>query len=172
MSKSRVLTRIVMLLAGGVAVVAAGCSGGGSSSGGTVPDGDGTATPATSGGETPSGGGAAEIQGTFVTGEGPKTLADAKGKVVIIDFWATYCQPCKKSFPKYQELVEQFGGDLAGPEEDADVLHHRQRRQHRAHARRLRERRRREDRRRGEKAAGEVSATTPSGRRHTACRRG
>ena len=114
MSKSRVLTRFVMLLAGGVAVVAAGCSGGGSSSGGTVPDGDGTAAPTTGAGDAPaSGGGAAEIQGAFVTGEGPKTLAEAKGKVVIVDFWATYCQPCKKSFPKYQELVEQFGGDLA-----------------------------------------------------------
>ncbi|NUO51837.1 MAG: TlpA family protein disulfide reductase, partial [Polyangiaceae bacterium] len=58
-------------------------------------------------------GGAAEVQGTYVTGDGPKSLADAKGKVVIVDFWATYCQPCKKSFPKYQELVEQFGGELA-----------------------------------------------------------
>jgi len=112
MSKSRV-TRIVSLLAVGSALVAAGCGGGSSSGGSTTPDGEGTSTPATSGGETPSGGGAAEIQGTFITGDGPKTLADAKGKVVIIDFWATYCQPCKKSFPKYQELVEQFGGDLA-----------------------------------------------------------
>jgi len=46
-------------------------------------------------------------------GEGPATLADASGKVVILDFWATYCAPCKKSFPKYQELVDQFGGELA-----------------------------------------------------------
>jgi len=48
-----------------------------------------------------------------VTGEGPKTVAEANGKVLIVDFWATYCDPCKKSFPKYQELVDQFGGDLA-----------------------------------------------------------
>jgi len=26
------------------------------------------------------------------------------GKVVIVDFWATWCEPCKKSFPKLQEL--------------------------------------------------------------------
>jgi len=48
-----------------------------------------------------------------VGGEGPKSVADASGKVVIVDFWATFCGPCKKSFPKYQELVDQFGGDLA-----------------------------------------------------------
>jgi thiol-disulfide isomerase/thioredoxin len=47
-----------------------------------------------------------------VAGNGPTTLDAAKGKVVIVDFWATYCDPCKKSFPKYQELVDQFGGEL------------------------------------------------------------
>ena len=50
-----------------------------------------------------------------VGGEGPKTVKEANGKVTIIDFWATYCGPCKKSFPKYQELVDQFGGE---PEHD------------------------------------------------------
>jgi alkyl hydroperoxide reductase subunit AhpC len=49
----------------------------------------------------------------FVTGQGPKTLADAKGKVVLVDFWGTFCEPCKKSFPKYQELADQFNGELA-----------------------------------------------------------
>jgi cytochrome c biogenesis protein CcmG/thiol:disulfide interchange protein DsbE len=48
----------------------------------------------------------------FVTGDGPKSLDEAKGKVVILDFWATFCEPCKKSFPKYQELADQFKGDL------------------------------------------------------------
>lgn len=48
-----------------------------------------------------------------VSGEGPKSVKEANGRVTIIDFWATYCGPCKKSFPKYQELVDQFGGDLA-----------------------------------------------------------
>ncbi|MBK8258317.1 MAG: TlpA family protein disulfide reductase [Polyangiaceae bacterium] len=47
-----------------------------------------------------------------VTGEGPTTLKDAKGTVVVLDFWATFCGPCKKSFPKYQSLVEQFGGEV------------------------------------------------------------
>jgi peroxiredoxin len=41
---------------------------------------------------------------------GPKSFA---GKVVIVDFWATWCAPCRQSFPVYQELVEKFGGRLA-----------------------------------------------------------
>jgi thiol-disulfide isomerase/thioredoxin len=32
----------------------------------------------------------------------------ASGKVTIIDFWATWCEPCKKSFPKYQELYTKY----------------------------------------------------------------
>jgi cytochrome c biogenesis protein CcmG, thiol:disulfide interchange protein DsbE len=31
-----------------------------------------------------------------------------KGKVTIVDFWATWCEPCKKSFPKYQELYVKY----------------------------------------------------------------
>jgi cytochrome c biogenesis protein CcmG, thiol:disulfide interchange protein DsbE len=36
----------------------------------------------------------------------------AKGKVLIIDFWATYCTPCAKEFPKLQALVDRRGGSL------------------------------------------------------------
>jgi cytochrome c biogenesis protein CcmG, thiol:disulfide interchange protein DsbE len=77
---------------------------------------------AEAGGEAASPGGAAhalvgkpapDFTAEKVTGEGPASLKEANGKVVIVDFWATYCAPCKKSFPKYQELVDQFGGDLA-----------------------------------------------------------
>jgi thiol-disulfide isomerase/thioredoxin len=35
--------------------------------------------------------------------------ADLRGKVVLIDFWATWCEPCKKEMPGYQELVDRYG---------------------------------------------------------------
>jgi len=35
--------------------------------------------------------------------------ADLRDKVVLIDFWATWCQACKKEMPGYQELAERYG---------------------------------------------------------------
>src|ERR1700758_3487948 len=35
--------------------------------------------------------------------------ADLRGKVALIDFWATWCQPCKKEMPGYQKLAERYG---------------------------------------------------------------
>jgi thiol-disulfide isomerase/thioredoxin len=32
-----------------------------------------------------------------------------RGKVVLIDFWATWCQPCKKEMPGYQKLIDRYG---------------------------------------------------------------
>jgi thiol-disulfide isomerase/thioredoxin len=39
----------------------------------------------------------------------PVSSADLREKVVLIDFWATWCQPCKKEMPGYQQLAERYG---------------------------------------------------------------
>ena len=35
--------------------------------------------------------------------------ADLRGKVVLIDIWGTWCEPCKKEMPGYQKLVDRYG---------------------------------------------------------------
>lgn len=117
-------------LLSGLAIVAASslvACGGGKASGGDPKTGgddtsDGTDSAGTDGG-TDGGSDAAEgnevgskapeVAGEAVSGDGPKTLAEGSGQVVIVDFWATFCEPCRKSFPKYQELVDKHAGNLA-----------------------------------------------------------
>lgn len=39
-----------------------------------------------------------------------KSLGDFKGKVVVVDFWATWCGPCVASFPAVRELQKHYDG--------------------------------------------------------------
>lgn len=68
-----------------------------------------------------------------VTGETIK-LTDMEGKVVLLDFWAVWCGPCRKSMPFFQELQDKYGKDglevigvhvddrMPGPEKVAEYL--------------------------------------------------
>ena len=50
-----------------------------------------------------------EIDFTLNTLDSAKvTLSDYKGQVVVLDFWATWCGPCKASFPGMQQLVNKY----------------------------------------------------------------
>lgn len=49
------------------------------------------------------------IEGTFTTLDGKSVkISDWKGKVVIIDYWATWCGPCRQSFPSLQKLYVRY----------------------------------------------------------------
>ncbi|MBV1909559.1 MAG: TlpA family protein disulfide reductase [Kangiellaceae bacterium] len=39
-------------------------------------------------------------------------LSSYQGKVVYLDFWASWCIPCRKSFPWMNKIQQQFGDDL------------------------------------------------------------
>ncbi|MCX5800254.1 MAG: TlpA disulfide reductase family protein [Candidatus Eisenbacteria bacterium] len=44
--------------------------------------------------------------------EGQKiSLSQFRGKIVILDFWATWCKPCRLELPHFVALYEEFGND-------------------------------------------------------------
>lgn len=54
---------------------------------------------------------AVDFEGVDLNGE-KISLSDFKGKITVVDFWATWCGPCKAEFPAYKELEEKYGDDV------------------------------------------------------------
>ena len=40
------------------------------------------------------------------------SLADFKGKPVVVDFWATWCAPCKLEMPWFEEFSKKYAGQV------------------------------------------------------------
>ena len=48
----------------------------------------------------------------FQDGEGKdRTLAEWRGRVVLLNLWATWCLPCRKEMPALDRLQQELGSD-------------------------------------------------------------
>jgi len=92
------LARGLALLAAIVVVIAAGRFGYERFAPGTAAAGAGTASPPLP-----------EIRFQDASGDS-RSLADFRGRVVLLNLWATWCVPCRKEMPSLDRLQTQLGG--------------------------------------------------------------
>ncbi|RYG36589.1 TlpA family protein disulfide reductase [bacterium] len=74
------------VLASGLVLAAFGCGGPGTAVGSEAPD----------------------FTVEKIAGVGDISLSDFKGKVVVVDFWATWCGPCREAMPGIDQLVKKY----------------------------------------------------------------
>ena len=53
----------------------------------------------------------AAVEFVLADSAGTATLADYQGKYVLLNFWATWCAPCRKEMPYFDKLQAEMGSD-------------------------------------------------------------
>ena len=65
------------------------------------------------------------IESLFNSNKKSLKLADLRGKIVILEFWATWCEPCIEAVPHIEKMQKEFKNDLlviAITDEKRDVI--------------------------------------------------
>ena len=48
----------------------------------------------------------------LVDGSGTINIRDLEGKIVIVNFWGTWCGPCKQELPDFDQIAEEYSEDV------------------------------------------------------------
>ena len=48
----------------------------------------------------------------LIDGSGTVNIADLRGKVVVINFWGTWCGPCKAELPHFNQVASEYEGEV------------------------------------------------------------
>ncbi len=52
---------------------------------------------------------APDFRAKTLDGRVTKTMADYKGQVLVLNVWATWCEPCKQELPSFERLYQEYG---------------------------------------------------------------
>ena len=66
------------------------------------------------------------FQATDLRADRPVTLEDYRGKVVLVNIWATWCPPCRAEMPSMERLHQKFAGTdfrIAAVSVDGDAFY-------------------------------------------------